>query len=94
MSLPRIVREASVAAVGAARARTTLDDVTAAAEALSGDTAEASARLPQCRAAAAAAHATLVERAPALLQVRVFCNPPCLLAHLLPYMRAGSAQSS
>ena len=70
MSLPRIVREASLAAVGAAQARTALDEVTAEAEALGADTAEASARLPQCRAAADAAHAVVVERAPGLLQVR------------------------
>jgi hypothetical protein len=69
MSLPRMVREASIAAVGAAQARRTLDVVTADADALSADTAEATARLPQCRAAADAAHAVLVERAPALLQV-------------------------
>lgn len=71
------MRDASIAAVGAAQARSALDAVTADADALSADTAEASARLPQCQAAADAAHAMLVEHAPTLLQA---CDS-CILHH-------------
>ena len=71
--LPRAVRELSIAAVGAAHARDSLDHHTLEAEALSRDTADASARMPEVQAAALEGQASLTTRAPALLEV---CTPP------------------
>eukprot|EP00892_Ulva_mutabilis_P006375 jgi/Ulvmu1/4109/UM019_0088.1 len=66
--LPRAVRELSIAAVGAAHARDSLDRYTLEAEALSRETADAAARMPEVQAAATEAHAGLTSRAPALLE--------------------------
>lgn len=69
--LPRAVRELSIAAVGAAHARDSLDQYTLEAEALSRDTADAAARMPEVQAVALEGQASLTARAPALLEVCV-----------------------
>lgn len=83
--LPRAVRELSIAAVGAAHARDSLDHYTLEAEALSRDTADAAARMPEVQAAAREGQASLTARAPALLEVRALAG--CDRPH--PYIAAA-----
>lgn len=96
--LPRAVRELSIAAVGAAHARDSLDHHTLEAEALSRDTADASARMPEVQAAALEGQANLATRAPALLEV---CTTPayshtalCAAVFLVDLLRACCSKAS
>ena len=84
--LPRAVRELSIAAVGAAHARDSLDHYTLEAEALSRDTTDAAARMPEVQAAAMEAQADLNSRTPALLEVEF-----CPLMHLSAWSCVASS---